>query len=103
LGVECLLPRHGGASIQSRAYSNSSDEIGIRPDIPAVEIREEKPDTPEKAKWPEFKTCKYTTETIVSDDIDKGELRTVCTEPTCPVHNPKKQTPKVDANFKVEQ
>src|SRR5271156_4828927 len=31
LGVECLLPRHGGASIQSRAYSNSSDEMGIRP------------------------------------------------------------------------
>src|ERR1700733_2743004 len=26
LGVECLLPRHGGATIQSRAYSNSSDE-----------------------------------------------------------------------------
>src|ERR1041384_831288 len=31
--VDCLLPLHGGASIQSRAYSNSSDEIGIRPDI----------------------------------------------------------------------
>ena len=39
LGVECLLPRHGGASIQSRAYSNSSDEIGIRPDIPVEAVR----------------------------------------------------------------
>ena len=56
-----------------------------------VEIRQDKPDTPEKAKWPEFKTCKYTTEAIVSDGIDKGELRKVCTEPTCPVHHPKKQ------------
>jgi len=63
----------------------------------------EKPDTPEKAKWPEFKTCKYTTEAIVSDGIDKGELRKVCTEPTCPVHHPKKQTPKADANLKAEQ
>ena len=68
-----------------------------------MEIREEKPDTPEKAKWPEFRTCKHTTEAIVSDGIDKGELRKVCTEPTCPVHHPKKQTPKADASFKAEQ
>jgi hypothetical protein len=34
VAVDCLLPHHGGASIQSRAYSNSSDEIGIRPDTP---------------------------------------------------------------------
>jgi ParB family chromosome partitioning protein len=39
----------------------------------------------------------------VSDGIDKGELRKVCTEPTCPVHHPKKQTPKADASFKADQ
>jgi len=39
----------------------------------------------------------------VSDGIDKGELRKVCTEPTCSVHHPKKQTPKADASFKAEQ
>ena len=44
-----------------------------------------------------------TTEAIVSDGIDKGELRKVCTEPTCPVHHAKKQTPKADASFKAEQ
>ena len=38
-----------------------------------------------------------------SGGIDKGELRKVCTEPTCPVHHPKKQTPKADASFKAEQ
>jgi hypothetical protein len=48
------------------------------------------PTTPEKVKWPEYRTCKYTTEAIVSDGIDKGELRKVCTEPTCLVHHPKK-------------
>jgi hypothetical protein len=37
--VDCLLPRHGGASIQSRAYSNSKDEIGIRSDIPIEAVR----------------------------------------------------------------
>ena len=30
-------------------------------------------------------------------------MRKVCTEPTCPVHHPKKQTPKADASFKAEQ
>src|SRR5206468_4125597 len=39
VAVDCLLPHHGGASIQSRAYSNSSDEIGIRPDIPVEAVR----------------------------------------------------------------
>ena len=38
----------------------------------------------------------------MSDGIDKGELRKVCTEPT-PVHHPKEQTPKADAGFKAEQ
>ena len=30
-------------------------------------------------------------------------MRKVCTEPTCPVHRPKKQTTKADASFKAEQ
>jgi ParB family chromosome partitioning protein len=68
-----------------------------------VEIRPDKPDTPEKAKWPEFKTCKHTAEAIVSDGIDKGELRKVCTQADCPVHHPKKQPTKADASFKAEQ
>jgi ParB family chromosome partitioning protein len=87
----------------STAYKQQSEGEKTIPRNKYVEIREEKPDTPEKAKWPEFKTCKYTTEAIVSDGIDKGELRKVCTEPTCPVHHPKKQTPKADANFRAEQ
>ena len=87
----------------STAYKQQPEGEKTIPRNKYVEIREEKPDTPEKAKWPEFKTCKYTTEAIVSDGIDKGELRKVCTEPTCPVHHPKKQTQMADANFKAEQ
>jgi ParB family chromosome partitioning protein len=87
----------------STAYKQQPEGLKTIPRNKYVEIREGKPDTPEKAKWPEFKTCKFTTEAIVSDGIDKGELRKVCTEPTCPVHHPKKQTPKADANFKAEQ
>ena len=87
----------------STAYKQQPEGEKTIPRNKYVEIREEKPDTPEKAKWPEFKTCRYTTEAIVSDGIDKGELRKVCTEPTCPVHHPKKQTPKADASVKAEQ
>jgi ParB family chromosome partitioning protein len=87
----------------STAYKQQPEGEKAIPRNKYVEIREEKADTPEKAKRPEFKTCKYTTEAIVSDGIDKGELRKVCTEPTCPVHHPKKQTPKADASFKAEQ
>jgi ParB family chromosome partitioning protein len=87
----------------STAYKQPQEGEKTIPRNKYVEIREEKPDTPEKAKWPEFKTCKYTTDAIVSEGIDKGELRKVCTEPTCPVHHPKKQAPKTDASFKAEQ
>ena len=87
----------------STAYKQQSEGEKAIPRNKCVEIREEKPDTPEKAKWPEFKTCKYTTEAIVADGIDKGEMRKVCTEPTCPVHRPKKQISKADASFKAEQ
>jgi ParB family chromosome partitioning protein len=87
----------------STAYKQQLEGEKAIPRNKYVEIREEKPDTPEKAKWPEFKMCKYTTEAIVADGIDKGEMRKVCTEPTCPVHRPKKQTTKADASFKAEQ
>jgi ParB family chromosome partitioning protein len=87
----------------STAYGQQREGSKIVTRSKYVEIRPEKPDTPEKAKWPEFKTCKYTTEAIVSDGIDKGELRKVCTQADCPVHHPKKQPTKADANFKAEQ
>jgi ParB family chromosome partitioning protein len=87
----------------STAYGQQQEGSKIVTRSKYVEIRPDKPDTPEKAKWPEFKTCKYTAEAIVSDGIDKGEMRKVCTEPDCPVHHPKKQPTKADANFKAEQ
>jgi ParB family chromosome partitioning protein len=87
----------------STAYSQQPEGSKVVTRNRYVEIRPDKPDTPEKAKWPEFKTCKFTAEAIVADGIDKGEVRKVCTEPTCPVHHPKKQPSKADATFKAEQ
>jgi ParB family chromosome partitioning protein len=87
----------------STAYGEQPEGSKSVPRSKYVEIRSDKPDTPQKAKWPEYKTCKYTTEAIVSDGIDKGELRKVCTQADCTVHHPKKQPTKADAASKAEQ
>jgi len=87
----------------STAYGKTQDGSKIITRSKYVEIKSEKPDTPEKAKWPEFKTCRFITEAIVSEGIDKGEARRVCAEAECPIHHPKKQSTKADASFKAEQ
>jgi ParB family chromosome partitioning protein len=87
----------------STAYGQQQEGSKVITRSKYIEIKSEKPDTPEKAKWPEFKTCKYTTEAIVSEGIDKGQLRNVCTQPDCTIHHPKKQSTKADASFKTEQ
>jgi len=87
----------------STAYGQQQEGSATLPRNKYTEIRPEKPATKEEAIRPEFKKCKYTTEAIISDGIDKGELRKVCTEPTCPVHHPKKQSSADDAKWKAEQ
>ena len=87
----------------STAYGQQPEGNPALPRNKYVAIRTEKPKTKEEATRPEFKTCKFTTDAIVADGIDKGELRKVCSEPACPIHHPRKQTPKADASFKAEQ
>ena len=57
----------------------------------------------QQAKRPEFKTCKYTTDAIIAEGLEKGEVRQVCTQSDCSVHHPNKQPTKSDASFKAEQ
>src|ERR1700721_2523535 len=66
-------------------------------------IRAEKPSSKEEAKRPEFKTCKFTSEAIVTEGNDKGEIRRVCSSPACPVHHPLKQTSRDDEKWKAQQ
>jgi ParB family chromosome partitioning protein len=89
----------------STAYGQQQEGNVTLPRNKYVEIRPEKPTTKEEATRPEFKTCKFTTEAIVADGIDKGELRKVCTEANCPVHHPKKSPQKIadNAKWKAEQ
>jgi ParB family chromosome partitioning protein len=63
-----------------------------------VEIRPDKPKNKYQQEAPEYKTCKFVTEAIVADGTEKGELRKVCANPDCPVHHPKKQQRRVQAD-----
>lgn len=72
-----------------------------------VAICEERPTDKEQAKRPEFKTCKYTTEAIITDGEGQGTVHKVCAKSDCPVHHPKSKERAQDeasrAKWKVEQ
>jgi ParB family transcriptional regulator, chromosome partitioning protein len=89
----------------STAYGQQKEGSATLPRNKYVEVLPKKPTTKEEATRPEFKTCKYTTDAIVSEGVDKGRLRKVCTEPACPVHHPKPRPQKVadDTKWKTEQ
>ena len=89
----------------STAYGKPKDGSATIPRNKYVEIRQDKPQKKEQRDWPEYKTCKYTSEAIVTEGSEKGEIRNVCANPECPVHHPKKQQQRTqtDAASKAEQ
>jgi ParB family chromosome partitioning protein len=88
----------------TRAYGKPQDDSPAIPRGQYVEIRAEKPTNQKQAEWPEYKTCKFTTEAIVTEGSDKGELRKICANADCPVHHPKKaKVPSNDGAFKAAQ
>lgn len=86
----------------STAYGQQKEGSSTLPRNKYVEIRAEKPASKEQATRPEFKSCKFTTDAIVADGLDKGELRKVCTEPICPVHHPKRHPQRSADNAKAK-
>jgi ParB family chromosome partitioning protein len=80
------------------AYGKPAEGSAVVPRNQYVEIRQEKPKNKYQQEAPEYKTCKFTTEAIVADGTDKGEIRKVCANPDCPVHHPKKQQRRVQAD-----
>ncbi len=89
----------------STAFAKPAEGSPLVPRNRYVEIRQEKPKNKYQQDAPEFKTCKYTTEAIVADGAEKGEIRKVCVSPDCAVHHPKKQYQRTngDAAFKAQQ
>jgi len=91
----------------STAYGQSKDGGTAIPRNKYVEIRplpkSDKPANQKQRDWPEYKTCKFTTEAIVTEGSEKGEKKRVCANPDCPIHHARKQRPVNDAAFKAEQ
>src|SRR5277367_2164471 len=87
----------------STAYGQQKEGSTTLPRNKYTEIRAEKPSSKEEAKRPEFKTCKFTSEAIVTKGNEKGEFRKVCSNPACPIHHPAKQTSRDDGKWKAEQ
>jgi ParB family chromosome partitioning protein len=87
----------------STAYGQQPEGSATLPRNKYTEIRAEKPKSKEEAARPEYTTCKYTADAIVTEGGEKGEIRKVCTQPDCPVHHPQKQHRAVDVKWKAEQ
>jgi len=89
----------------STAYGQPKDGNGAIPRNKYVEIRQDKPQRKNERDLPEYKSCKYTAEAIVTEGTEKGETKRVCANPECPVHHPKRQSQRnhADAGFKAEQ
>jgi ParB family chromosome partitioning protein len=83
-------PRDGNATVPRNKY---------------VEIRQDKPQRKEERDLPEYKTCRYVAEAIVTEGTEKGETKRVCANPECSVHHPRRQQQQVqrDAAFKAQQ
>jgi ParB family chromosome partitioning protein len=87
----------------STAYGVQKEGSAAIPRNRYVEIRQEKPTKKQQESWPEYKACKFTTEAIVIEGGDKGEMRRVCANPECPIHHARKPKPATDAAIKAEQ
>jgi hypothetical protein len=91
----------------SSAYGPATEGSAALPRNKYVEIRPQtdsgKPTNQKQRDWPEYKTCKFTTEAIVIEGTEKGEIRTICANPECTIHHARKQKPATDAAFKAEQ
>ena len=87
----------------STAYGKQQEGSPTLPRNKYVPIRQEKPSTKEEAVRPEYKTCKYTTEAIVTEGSEKGEFHKVCAQPDCPIHHPKKQRDSGDDRGEGEE
>ena len=85
------------------AYGKPAEGSAAIPRNQYVEIRQDKPEKKDQRDWPEYKTCKFATEAIVTEGAEKGEVRKICANPDCPVHHPKKQQTQANAAFKAEQ
>ncbi|WP_260740643.1 hypothetical protein [Tunturiibacter lichenicola] len=87
----------------STTYGGQKEGSPVLPRNRYTAIQDEKPKDKQQAQRPEYKTCKFTTEAIITEGRDVGTIHRVCANPSCPVHHPKQQTSRNDEKWKLEQ
>jgi ParB family chromosome partitioning protein len=87
----------------STAYGGQKEGSPVLPRNRYTAIQNEKPKDKQQAQRPEYKTCKFSTEAIITEGSDVGTIHKVCANPSCPVHHPKQQTSRDDEKWKAEQ
>jgi ParB family transcriptional regulator, chromosome partitioning protein len=87
----------------STAYGGQKEGSPVLPRNKYTAIRDDKPNSKDNAKRPEFKVCKFTTEAIITEGSDVGTIHKICANPSCPVHHPKQPTNRNDEKWKAEQ
>lgn len=87
----------------STAFSAQKEGSPVLPRGKYIAIRGDRPKSKDEARRPEYKECKYTTETIIIDGTGIGTIPKVCATASCPVHHPKQVPNRDDANWKAEQ
>lgn len=90
----------------STVYGGQKEDSPVLPRNKYTAIRDDKPESKDEAKRPEFKVCKFTADAIITEGSGVGTIQKVCANPACPVHHPKKQTSAgggSDAQWKAEQ
>jgi ParB family transcriptional regulator, chromosome partitioning protein len=61
----------------STAYGKPAEDSPVIPRNKYVEIRQDTPKSKHERDWPEYKTCKFTTDAIVTEGTEKGETKSV--------------------------
>jgi ParB family transcriptional regulator, chromosome partitioning protein len=87
----------------STAYGQQKEGSTVLPRNKYTVIRDDRPESKEEGKRPEFKECKFTTEAIITEGTDVGTVHKVCANPSCPVHHPKQQNSRDEEKWKAEQ
>jgi ParB family chromosome partitioning protein len=87
----------------STAYGGQKEGSPVLPRNKYTAIQGEKPKDKQQAQRPEYKTCKFTTEAIITEGSNVGTIHKVCADPSCPVHHPKQTTSRDDEKWKAEQ
>jgi len=87
----------------STAYGGQKEGSPVLPRNKYTAIRDDKPNSKDDAKRPEYKVCKFTTEAIITEGSDVGTVHKICANPACPVHHPKQPASRNDEKWNAEQ